>query len=75
MAYINNDQLERLISVEKYLWNHTDWKTNEDMERALFNLWSVIEELEQARYEFNDRAKNYMRGKRAENPQYGRAKK
>lgn len=75
MPYINNDQLERLISVEKHLWNHTDWRTNEDMERALYNLWSVIEELEQARYTLNDKAKYYMRGKRAENAQYGRRKK
>lgn len=75
MPYINNKQIERLIEAEHYLWEHSDWKTNDETEKALWNIWQTVEEIEKAKYFENKKAKLYMQAKRKINPRYGRKEK
>lgn len=75
MPYIKNEQVQRLIEAENYFWEHSDWRDNEEAEKALWNIWQTIEELGQASFIERKKAKFYMRAKRKDNPQYGRKKK
>jgi hypothetical protein len=75
MPYIKNEQVQRLLDAESYLWEHSDWRDNEEAEKALWNIWQTLEEILGAKYIENKRSKLYMRAKRKDNPQYGREKK
>ncbi len=69
MPYIKIDEIKKLIEVENYLGEKENWSD------ATFKIWSVNEALLERHYKNNERAKEYMRGKRKINPQYGRSKK
>ena len=69
MPYIKTDEIEKLIEVENYLGEKESWSD------ATYKIWSVIEELVKRHNKNNKRAKEYMRKKREEDPQYGRSKK
>ena len=68
MAYIKVDEIQKLIEVENYLGEKENWSEN------TYKLWSVVEELLNRQNKTNRKAKEYMRVKRKENPQYGRSK-
>lgn len=68
MPYIKIDEIDRLIEVENYLGEKENWSEN------TYKIWSVIEKLLERSSKTNVRAKEYMREKRKENPQYGRSK-
>lgn len=74
MAYISNEEIEKLIEAENYFWEHSDWKKNEETEHALWNIWSVLESAVKKRDLLNKKQKHYMRGKRKEDKNYGRRK-
>ena len=69
MAYIKASEIQKLIEVENYLGEKENWSEN------TCKLWSVVEELLNRQNKTNEKAKEYMRGKRKDNPQYGRSKK
>lgn len=69
MPYIKASEIEKLIEVENYLGEKESWSEN------TCKLWDVIETLLNRQNKVNKKAKEYMRGKRKENPQYGRSKK
>ena len=75
MPYITKEQVFRLIDAEHYFWENSDWKENEETEKALWNIWQTVEELAGKKYLENMRAKEYMRAKRKINKNYGRKKK
>ena len=68
MAYIKASEIQKLIEVENYLGEKENWSEN------TYKLWSVVEELLNRQNKANEKAKEYMRTKRKENPQYGRSK-
>ena len=68
MAYIKSSGIQKLIEVENYLGEKENWSDN------TYKLWSVVEELLNRQNKTNKKAKEYMRVKRKENPQYGRSK-
>lgn len=68
MAYIKVSEIQKLIEVENYLGEKENWSEN------TYKLWSVVEELLNRQNKTNEKAKEYMRIKREENPQYGRSK-
>lgn len=72
--HISKKQIEDLIEAERYFWYHTDWKENEDAEKALYKLWNVIDELLVKKRKYNEQQKLVMREKRKINPEYGRDK-
>lgn len=72
MAHINMEQENRLIEAENYFWEHSDWKENKETERALWCLWSVLEEIDKENIKIRKKMKKLMREKRAENKDYGR---
>lgn len=68
MAYIKASEIQKLIEVESYLGEKENWSEN------TYKLWSVVDELLKRQNKTNKKAKEYMRIKRKENPQYGRSK-
>ena len=68
MAYIKVSEIQKLIEVENYLGEKENWSEN------TYKLWSVVDELLNRQNKTNKKAKEYMRTKRKEIPQYGRSK-
>ena len=68
MAYIKVSEIQKLIEVENYLGEKENWSEN------TYKLWSVVEELLNRQNKTNEKAKEYMRVKRKDNPKYGRSK-
>ena len=75
MPYIKQKQITELCIAEEYFWDNSDWKENEETEKALYRIWNVVEELASAHVKQNKRAKEYMRMKRKTDPKYDRRKK
>lgn len=69
MPYIKVEEINKLIEVENYLGEKENWSEN------TYKIWSVIEAVLERGNKTNKRAKEYMREKRKENPQYGRGQK
>ena len=75
MPYITQKQFNELCQAEDYFWDNSDWKENEETEKALYRIWNVVEELTNAHIKQNKRAREYMRMKRKTDPKYDRRKK
>lgn len=72
MPNILNEHIERLIEAEDYYWKRGTWKENKEEERALWCIWSVIEDLLQKRDKERKVMKDRMRKYRSINKDYGR---
>lgn len=72
MPNILNEHIERLIEAEGYYWKRGTWKENKEEERALWCIWSVVEDLVQKRNKERETMKNRMRKYRSIDKNYGR---
>ena len=72
MPIITNEQIERLVDAEDYYWKRGTWEENKEEEKALWCIWSVVEELLQKRYKEREKAKLQMRKYRSIDKNYGR---
>lgn len=72
MPNILNEHIERLIEAEKYYWQRGTWKEDEEEARALWCIWSVVEDLLQKRDKEREKMKHQMRKYRSINKNYGR---
>lgn len=75
MPNIKTKEIEQLATVEKYLWEHLDWKENDEEEHILFLLWDVVEKLSKRTMDIRKKQKDYMNIKRKTDPKYDRRKK
>lgn len=69
MPYISNEEIEKLIEVERYLGEKENWSENTT------KIWGVIESLLQKLQKDREKSRAKMAHLRATNPKYDRKKK
>lgn len=74
MPYIKNEHIEKLIETETYLWKNIGWKDDKEAEKALKDLWDVVEYALGAKSNEKKKSREYMAYKRATDPKYDRRK-
>lgn len=72
MPRVLNEHIDRLIEAEDYYWKRGTWEKDKEEERALWCIWSVVEDLLQEREKERKKMKRQMRKYRAKDKDYGR---